>query len=223
MGSVLNCFTTQKRVCVVSATKPARGVSTGLSTLSWRLLCWTLLYAIVRLMSLPAHLMLRGLPQSRVSLEPAWHYAPRQKRIHPHRWMPSCSPMLPACGAAPVPSICPSSHPSISPSLLPGSWPAPTPAPAPAPQRVLFCTWRRASVAEGSPVQTHVPSSLCQTHYCPATCSKAERTCASTMKRTLRAGGHYPQRRGLWISHCTDGLCYHPACRWTPLTARHDG
>lgn len=110
------CFKTRSvSLCVLTATKPARGVLTGLSTLSWRLLCWTLLFAIVRLMSLPAHLMSRGLPQSHVSLEPAWHCAPRQKRIHPRHWMPSCSPALPACGAVAVPSL----HPFIHSSLLP--------------------------------------------------------------------------------------------------------
>lgn len=40
------------------------------------------LFAVVRLMSPPAHLMLRGLPQRVASLELAWHAAQRQRDIH---------------------------------------------------------------------------------------------------------------------------------------------
>lgn len=47
-----------------------------------RLLCLPALFAAVRLMSPPAHLMLRGLPQRVASLERAWHTARRQRHIH---------------------------------------------------------------------------------------------------------------------------------------------
>ena len=47
-----------------------------------RLLCLPALFAVVRLMSPPAHLMLRGLPQRVASLELARHAALRQRDIH---------------------------------------------------------------------------------------------------------------------------------------------
>lgn len=85
-----------------------------------RLLCLPALFAAVRLMSPPAHLMLRGLPQRVASLEPAWHTARRQRHIHAAeclRTAQSCQPVKADAMAEPPAHILATGQGNHSPPL----------------------------------------------------------------------------------------------------------